>query len=70
MCILSPYRWMWVGDSVATLVGDGCQLILLLWTCIHFNEPILQIGVRATPATSSSSKLQLELEVHCHPLVA
>jgi hypothetical protein len=41
---------MWVGDSMTTLVGDGGQLTLLLWTCIHFNEPILQIGVRDMPA--------------------
>ncbi len=39
-------RWMWIGDSVATLVGDGVQLALLVWTCTHFKEPFLQIGVR------------------------
>jgi hypothetical protein len=45
VCPVRRYRWMWIGDGAASLVGDGVQLALLVWTCIHFNEPFLQIGV-------------------------
>jgi hypothetical protein len=39
---------MWIGDSIVTLLGDGVQLVLLLWACNKFNEPVLQLGVRGS----------------------
>jgi hypothetical protein len=36
---------MWIGDGAMTLVCDGCQLALLLWSTIAFSEPVMQLGV-------------------------
>jgi hypothetical protein len=41
-------RWMWIGDGAVTLACDPVQLGLLLWTCHKFNEPVMQLAVRAS----------------------
>ena len=46
-CVRPRCRWMWVGDGAVTLVCDGSQLALLLWSVSTFNEAVMQLGVSA-----------------------
>ena len=55
-------RSMWHGvlafDSVVSMIGDGCQLGLLLWSCARFHQSLVQVTVLPSIVVLGFSVLQ------------